>query len=264
MPVDTFALSQKIIAMKKILVAICLLTTVQAMCQGQQGTINYEVTTKLDIDLEGDMAAFADMIPKEQKSSRVLYYSPEATLYKSAKKEAEEQQMNVNGMDVNIQVDEPENTSYLDMQNKTLYHKTDFMGRDFLIIEEVEQADWKMTGAQKEILGYPCQEATSIDGEDTVVAWFTSAIPVPSGPSGLGTLPGMILEAYIGSMVHIVATGVSEGVVNEGDFVKPKGGKKLTKEEFDEIVAEKTREMQEQYGGSGNNGIIRMQVTQER
>lgn len=251
--------------MKNLLLMLSLLLSVQAFSKEGKGTIHYDVTIKLDIELEGEMAAFAEMLPKEQTSKRVLYYSPEATLYKAEEKRPEEHQASVNGMDIDIKVEEPENITYRHFADKKLYHKREFMGRDFLVTEEAEQANWKMTGKQKEILGYPCQQAISVIEEDTVVVWFTPAIPVSSGPAGLGALPGMILEVHQdGGNVQILATKIDEGIVADDEFVQPRGGKKVSKKEYDEIVAEKTKEMQQQYGGSGKNGIIRMKVTQTR
>ena len=48
---------------------------------------------------------------------------------------------------------------------------------------------------QKVIKGYPCMKAVKSDSLYTIEVWFTSKIPVSSGPKGLYGLPGLILEA---------------------------------------------------------------------
>ncbi len=245
--------------MKRISLIALLFATLSSVAQDKKGTIVYTETIKLDIELEGEAAAFAAMLPKETKNKKMLYFTPEATLYKNVKKEEQPRAANANGVEIMINTSEPEDITYTDLKAKKAYRKKEFMGRTFLIDGDLEKQDWKMTGKQKKILDYPCQQATRISDEDTITVWFTPAIPVASGPSELGMLPGMILEAQINSQVNIVATSIIHDEINEAEFVKPKGGKKVSKDEFEAIVKEKTKEMQEQYGGSGNN-IIRMEI----
>ncbi|MDO5104947.1 GLPGLI family protein [Capnocytophaga sp.] len=62
---------------------------------------------------------------------------------------------------------------------------------------------WEIHDDTKEILGYKVQKATT-DSFDTekddffykgkAIAWFTSEIPIPSGPTRYYGLPGLILE----------------------------------------------------------------------
>jgi hypothetical protein len=52
--------------------------------------------------------------------------------------------------------------------------------------------------------------------------------------------------------IHIVAQKVDKTQPDAKMFVKPKEGKKVKPYEFKKIVDEKTKEMQEQYGGKGN------------
>lgn len=249
--------------MKRIILTGILLYGMTAVAQNNQGTITYEEVVSLDIQLEGDMAAFASMMPKERKLKRILYYQPGGTLYKAVKSEPNENRMSSNGMNIVVETNEPDDIIYKDLEAHKTYEQKDFMGRKFLITSEQNKLNWKMTGQQKELLGYPCQEATTIKDKDTITAWFTPALPVPSGPRSLGMLPGMILEAQINSQFHITATEVHPGTVDKSVFAKPKGGKKVSAEEFAKIVAEKTKEMQEQYGGKGNN-IIMMKVSTDR
>lgn len=249
--------------MKYLLLPILLFCTQHLSAQSKQGTITYEEVINLDIKLDGEMEAFAAMMPKEKKNKKVLYYTPQATLYKTIKNQPRESHMNSNGMNVVFEMNEPEEITYKDLASGKQYEKREFMGRKFLITEELKQADWKMTGKQKEMLGYPCQEAITMGEEDTIIAWFTPAIPVSSGPGSLGMLPGMILEVHVNKDLHIVALSVEDGIKDGVAFEKPKGGKKVTSEEYEAIVKEKTKEMQEQYGGKGNR-VIMMKVTEDR
>ena len=86
--------------------------------------------------------------------------------------------------------------SYDKIKNKTVTRK-DFMGTKFLVYDTLKKAEWKIVMEQKKILGYPCMKAVKEDSLYRVEAWFTSKIPVSSGPKGLYGLPGMILEAKL-------------------------------------------------------------------
>ncbi len=235
-----------------------VLSVLVAGAQAQNtGTVIYEELIKLDIELDGDMAQFAAMLPKEQKGEKLLRFSSEASLYKNKEMTEEEQaNSNVNGMNVQIKVNRADEVIYKDLKEGKTYEQKEFMGRRFLITGDIMKYSWKMTGNQKEIGGYPCQEAITTRGKDTVTAWFTPAIPVPTGPGSLGSLPGLILEAHVGKQVHITTKSIDLGKVDEADMEKPKGGKKVSNEEYEQIVKVKTEEMQEQYGGDGDGRII--------
>src|SRR5690606_30717868 len=103
---------------------------------------------------------------------------------------------------------------------------------------------------------------SSVDGEDeeaaveeiqTVTAWYTPQIPVSNGPSTYWGLPGLILEVNDGSET-LLCTKI---VLNNKEAIKidePKKGKKVSQEEYDKIVKEKTDEMKERYQNSGRKG----------
>ena len=96
------------------------------------------------------------------------------------------------------------------------------------------------------------------DGDTDVVAWYTPQIPVSNGPMHLGQLPGMILEVDINDgQTMIVATDVSFEPLKRGSIKAPSRGKKMSREAFRELEAEKEKEMEEAYGSSGGNVIIR-------
>ncbi|MGV4529341.1 GLPGLI family protein [Ornithobacterium rhinotracheale] len=66
-----------------------------------------------------------------------------------------------------------------------------------------------MQKAQKEILGYAVQKATTQYGGRNWVAWFAKDIPFAYGPYIFGGLPGLILEVYdTEDEHHFTATGM--------------------------------------------------------
>lgn len=242
------------------LLAAALLTT-QVQAQNNSGTITYEQIITLDFSKHPEMEAFAAMIPKEQRSKKILYYTPTATLYKNGQEEPATTNTTSGGANVMIKMDMPEEIVFQDITAGKTYEQKEFMGRQFLITGDVAQNKWKMTGRQKEIAGYPCMQATLIEDKDTLNAWFTSAIPVASGPANMAGLPGMILEINNGDEMKIVAVNIQEGAPDKSLMEKPKAGKKISKEEFEKMVTEKTKEMEQANGGDGDRIIIRREIS---
>lgn len=224
------------------------------------GVVKYEESAKLHFNIQGDAPAPANL-PTERKSQTVLHFTPDASLYEVAAGQNTPDMMNEenDGEHVQIKMAVPDNKTYCDLKNSKRIDQRDFMQRKFLIENDLKAADWKLTGNQKMILNYPCQEATRQDRERKITVWFTAAIPVSSGPSSYCGLPGLILEVNINDGDQtITATSVTFENVDASVLVKPKEGKKTSQEEYDKIVAEKMKEMGIE-NGQGNNVIIRVE-----
>jgi GLPGLI family protein len=245
--------------MKKLLIpvfAICCSTgllsqTAQTITSGK---ITYVETVKLNIKIEGDAPQFD--LPKERKSEKILTFNEEAALFEEGSSNVEEDMTAEHG-DGNVRIKvmaSGENKTYTDLKNKTVLEQRDFMNRIFLIEKEDTGQGWKVTGKQKEILGYSCFEATRQDtAGNKTVAWFTPAINISSGPAGLSNLPGMILEADINSGSRVYTVKTIEPA--EVKIQKPKEGKKVTEPEFKAIMAEKMKEMGIEGGAAGGNQV---------
>ena len=224
------------------------------------GTVNYTEKIRLDLKLEGPAAAMMDSLPKEQSVPMVLYFNEDESLYlpDKSKNKTSDIDKEDNGAHLVIKMDHPESRTYRDIKNKMLLQQREFMGRKFLITSDGIKSDWKLTGKQKTILGYTCQEATKQDKDRKIIAWFAPSIAVPTGPASGGDLPGLILEEDINDgKIIVTATHIDLKPVDKSLLQKPKEGKKMTKEEFDKMVEEKTREMNLEGGGQNGQIIIR-------
>ncbi len=230
------------------------------------GTVKYEEKAKLDIKLEGDGAQFAHMLPKERKSNKVLVFNNDAALYTNDKAATEDESMALEGEGgmMQIRMMEPDNKLFTDLKNKKQIEQREFMTRMFLIESQMGTSPWKLTGNEKTILGFTCQEATMEKDSVKTVAWFTPSIPVSAGPSTYNNLPGLVLQVDIKDGTRVItATSVDQEVVDVAKLVKPKEGKKVSEAEFKAIVDEKMKEMGVEGGPSGHAGggtmMIRIQ-----
>lgn len=247
--------------MKKLTLLLSAIS-IYSLTQAQQsGTIIYKETARLHLNIQGDAPPPPDL-PTERNAQMILYYTPDASLYMNdpaANNDGGfEQEESGDGEQVNIRMEAPDNRTYCDLKGNTMIKQQDFMQRKFIIESPVKSSDWKLTGSQKMVLNFPCQEATrELDGKK-VKAWFTPAIPLSTGPSSFCGLPGMVLEVNIDDGDQIItAASVNQGQVDASKIVKPKDGKKVTQEEFDKIRDEKLKEMGVEPGG-GNQVIIRI------
>ncbi len=234
-----------------------------AVAQNKEGQIVYTETVKMNIQLPDDAPEeMKKMIPPSQSHLQILLFNEQACIYRDLN-EGEEDDINLNhndgeGGEIQIKMVRPKNTLYRDLDNDKVVESREFMGRNFLIKDDMENFKWKLSPEQKNILGYPCQKAVLQDTSRTVVAWFTTSIPVTTGPSAFGNLPGLILELDIDNGARTyTATKADLKKLDAKSIEIPAKGKVCTRAEFQKIVDEKMKEMNAEGGPGGMRVIIR-------
>ena len=163
---------------------------------------------------------------------------------------------------------------YKNISENRMANKTELMGKVFLIKDNLVAYDWELTGETKNIGIYTCYKAVYereeesieiniIDGEvkeekvtkkRTIVAWYTPDVPVSNGPNNYGGLPGLILEVNDGDLTIVC----SEIILNPKEIKEinePTKGKIVTREKFDKISFEKTKEMMDRYKSRDFDGM---------
>lgn len=243
--------------MKNTLFTFILLLIGGAVVAQTSGTVTYEQVVKLEIKLEGESAQFASMMPKERKSKKSLVFNEHASLYKNIKADEEQPMaMEHGGTQVMIKMSEPDNQTFTNLDENTQVEQLEFMTREFLI-EGKPDNKWKLTSNQKTILSYPCQEAVLEGAKEKTSVWFTPAIQVQAGPGTFTGLPGLVLAVDVNDGKNVInALSVDMAPVDKALLEKPSKGKKVTREEFDKIVEEKTKEM----GGTPGQGQTHMMI----
>ena len=248
--------------MKRLIFAFGLLCSITlVVAQGSSngfllsGEVVYQEIVKMDIKLEGVDAQLADQIPKERKTEKVLHFTEKEAVFENRPKEDPEENMHMEGSGLMIKINEPDNKIYIDLKNKMVIEQREFLSRMFLIESELKPEKWKITGQQRKILDYNCQEAVArVEGGDVHV-WFTPKIAVDAGPGTFSGLPGMVLAAELnGGDRKLEAIGLEFKPLDQKVLKKPTKGKKVTPEEYQAMVTEKMKEMGMEGDGTWHEG----------
>ncbi len=160
---------------------------------------------------------------------------------------------------------------YKNTSEKKSIQQTESFSKLWIISDQLESRDWKMTGKTKKIGDYTADQAIyeniremqsfsmSDEGKKTetiqdtvqVTVWYTPDIPVPHGPEDYWGLPGLILELNDGRVSYL-CTKIELNPDKAVEIKKPKKGKKVTADEFEKISDEMAQKMMKKYQGQGD------------
>lgn len=249
--------------MLRSIIIFCLLLPLFTWAQGPQGEVRYASTVSFDQSVTADNPELAGLFPESQTTYMQLLFTPGATLFRQHPEDHEPEEYSGSSGEATIKIkfQRSEDVLYRNLSTGASIEKKDFMGRTFLIDqEEPTDYEWKITGEQAQIAGYLCIEAIYAEGDTNkeVVAWFAPQLPVPAGPEDYGQLPGLILklEKDQGTQI-LLAEEVILREVSPEEMPKPTEGRRVTREKYDQIVEEKMKEMEMEYGSGGGVRIIR-------
>lgn len=273
--------------MKNIIITAFILFLAVASFAQMEGEVIYVTTVNIhkQLDERGGRRAedLKKTLPKTQKVKQILYFNETESLFKKLIEEKDlaeadvEEDRSARFLRRMMGGDDGDE-SYTNHDEGTTVQKRDFLGKTFLITGEQEDRKWKLTGETKTINGYQCMKAElQIDttqrkdderGDEkkdekdnrrrarpapkSVVAWFTTQIPVSVGPRNFDQLPGLIIQVEIGGEDNMItAETINLKALDKDIIKKPKGGKEVTDEEYKKIVKEKMDEMRKERGGQG-------------
>jgi GLPGLI family protein len=119
-------------------------------------------------------------------------------------------------------------TIYQSFTKNLRLQSQNYMGRLFLIEEELVKYNWELTGEVATIADLLCRKAVHKYADGRVVeAWFTDQVPFSAGPEGFHGLPGLILKISKPGFFTVEAqkiTFVTDPVImapTEGERIKP-------------------------------------------
>lgn len=216
-----------------------------------EGEITYESKVNIHKNIPDEMAHMKDQIPEFRTSKNTLLFNQKESYFFAKKEEASEadgdpsprrrfRRFGGNREEVKL---------YTDLTTKNSLESREFFGKKFLISGSPNEYQWKFSGKTKQVGSYLCQQAVHQDSTGSIEVWFTPMIPIPAGPQNYLGLPGMVLHVDIdeGSRI-ITAIEVINKEIEDGTIIQPDEGEEITREAFRELMAEKRKEMEQEFG----------------
>ena len=267
--------------MKKTLAIVVACFTLAAQAQTKEGKVVYERTMQMsNMPFGGNLPPEVQaQMPKSRTDQYELLFTSQYSLYQFLPNAADESGGGgtFSGGGVVIQMRGGQNdATYIDYSKDTRIDQREIMEKSFVVTDTVTKLKWKLSEETKTILKFTAKKATSTtvtqrprmtmeNGEmkremmnDTVnvVAWYTTDVPVPTGPNYTGQLPGLILELDMNNGQSITKAIEFSPKVSANKIKEPNDGKKLTAAEF---AKERAKIMEEMRKNMGSGERIRMQ-----
>lgn len=260
------------------LVSLCALHS--AFAQEFRGQATYESKITLPEGIETETPKLDDATNKlvEEALASALQKTYILNFDKNASLFEEEKKLKPTNPSISIMVSVgTEGIEYKNIKEKKMVTETTLFDKEFLIVDNLEQFDWKLEKETKKIGNYTCYKATSVikndevPQEDTkektvflgepkerkITAWYTPEVPVSHGPGAYWGLPGLILEVNDG-VTTLLCSKIVLNSKDKTEIKAPKKGKKVTAAEFRKIEEEKAKEFEQQQESDGDTMIIHM------
>ena len=269
--------------MKRVLIIACV-STITSLAQGQQsaGKVTYERTSQMQISIAGMPGGIEQQLPKTRTDRFELNFANNQSIWKSAEEDndgtSDIRGGDNNGFQVRMIVAGNDDVLYTNLETGKKVEKREMFEKTFIIDDTISRTTkWKMTGETKTILGLPCMKATAstvrsrmimnmdngkmerkeIQDTSLLVAWFTSSVPVSTGPAEYqGQLPGLILELDIKDGTQVFKAVSIDQKADIAAIKEPTGKKHYTPAEFKKEREKMLEEMQK--NNSGGNRVIRI------
>jgi GLPGLI family protein len=207
------------------------------------GNILYEIKIDVHARMPADMEEMKLRVPRYTTVQKELFFKPDASLFKDFEDDTPQPR---GGMMFRMM--SGNSTLRLNLEEDMYSERKTMFSEEFLIEDEIPRHPWKIAPETKIIAGYNCQRAWFIQKDSTekyIEAWFTPQIPVSVGPEFYRGLPGAVLELDVQyGEINYIAKKVSTKTPKDTELKLPKGGKKVTKDEYDEFVAAKRKEFE--------------------
>lgn len=128
----------------------------------------------------------------------VLYFNKTKSVYYLTDIPKEPRPRDLNGTFDVVLGDKDGFPIFKNLKKDSLIFKTvigPFGAKKCVLKEPLPKIEWQIQNERKKIGRYLCQKAVGKFGGRIYDAWFTTEIPISSGPYKLSGLPGLILEA---------------------------------------------------------------------
>ena len=231
-----------------IFAALILFFSQALKAQISQGVIEYEFTLDVHRSIPPEREELKSMIPQFRSERYQLFFNQTESLYKNKENPdadlATGQRGPGGGMRMAMRM--PRTETYIHKEKKEVTVLQDFMGKNYLITENLDIAPWKIGTERMEIAGYMCMMAWYNDtvAKQEITAWFTPQIQPFLGPDRYVTLPGTILALDINNGERVwVARSIEQREVKATEIRKPNRGEVISRQDFQKLVDEQMERM---------------------
>lgn len=259
----------------KIAFLVFMVNTISSYTQEFLGVATYQSKTNIDFESDSidlpkeNLDAFKEMIKQEMEKEYILTFNK----FESIFKEEEKLEQPNGGMQFKIMGGFDQSIYYKNLKEKIYIQQIETFSKDFLIKDTLKVFQWTLENESKMIGEHLCFKATTtkkidIDNFETntevkdsnqlddtkskniiITAWYTPDIPINNGPNEYWGLPGLILELTEENTV-ILCSELKLYAKDVVKIVEPTKGKVVTQSEYDKIIEDKIKEMNEMYNNS--------------
>jgi GLPGLI family protein len=271
--------------MKRVFSIVASILALAAGAQTKEGRVVYERTTQMANirfgssggNLPPEIQAQMDRMPKSRTDQYELLFTPQHSLYQFLPNATADEGNNTfagGGMVINMRMGGSE-TTYVDYASGKRVDQREIFDKNYVVADTITKLQWKLSDETKTILNFTAKKATATNivtrprvtmenGEmkremvtDTVpvVAWYTTEVPVATGPGFQGQLPGLMLELDVNRGQNVTTAIEFSPKVAAAKIKEPKDGKHMTAAEFN---TERDKMMEEMRRNRGNGNVIRM------
>ena len=175
-----------------------------------------------------------------------IYKAGEFAQQESEKMTGSEGNTNMNGTITRQFSSLTPHTVYKNHSDKQILSQANFEEKEYLIEAPLTEYNWKIGKRKKEISGFQCIEATAkMSNGSPITAWYTPDIPASDGPSSYWGLPGLILYLDINDGARVFSCTSIEQVNSMAAIDAPSSGEKISKAQFDKMVADFMQRLQD-------------------
>lgn len=246
--------------------------------QVKEGTIYYEQKVNMHRTIQDEQ--MKAMMPEFRTSKFMLLFSDSISLYKTLPEDEAPDPFGGSGPRMVFRMAGSGGDLFKNFAQAKSIQTSEVGGKNYLIVDSIQQQPWKLAEETRQVLGYTCHKATrkimqaaptmrmvtmgggGNSNRDTtsrpagreveVTAWYASDIISPAGPENYGQLPGVILQLDIDNGTTVYTATEIAKKVDTKELKEPKKGKTITRAEYQQMM----REMMGNQGG-GNMRISR-------
>lgn len=266
--------------MKKIVALLTVVSfSVATHAQMKEGRVVYERTLQLPTRFLNADPNITAQLPKSRTDQYELLFGNNQSLWQylpDANSDGDPNTFASGGMVLRF-AGGSNDISYHNFDKAIQVDQREIADKNYVVTDSIQKLNWKLTDETKTILNYTARKVIAqrigtrnqmimengqmkrqqVPDTVSVVAWFTTDIPVPAGPGTYqGQLPGLILELDENNgRITYKAIEVSSKVTLS-KIKEPKDGKRMTAAAFDK---EREKVMEEMRKNMPNGMQMRIQ-----